>query len=150
MKTPYVATLPSFTVMGPSVRTRNSDEFNPSTAKLKGLWEKFREHPETQQAKEIYGVYSNYESDVNGYYTVTSGLMLLGERAAVQGFEKKVVEAGRYLVFENTGPMPQAIIQAWQQVWGYFQNGPEYQRAYQTDFELYSSQGKVAIYIGVV
>jgi len=45
--------------------------------------------------------------------------------------------------------MPQAIIQTWVGIWGYFSADIKYQRAYTFDFELYQVPDRVDIHIGV-
>lgn len=59
------------------------------------------------------------------------------------------LQAGEYLVFSATGPMPQTVLQTWGVVWQYFQSNPSVQRSYGTDFEVYSGADTVAIHIGV-
>ena len=59
------------------------------------------------------------------------------------------VEAGDYLVFDASGVMPQAVLAAWAQAWQYFEAHPEVKRRYRSDFEEYSGEGRVAVYIGV-
>jgi predicted transcriptional regulator YdeE len=62
-----------FTVTGFHVRTKNSDEFNEKTAKLPSLWQQFYASDLAANAN-VFSVYSDYESDANGMYTVTVGV----------------------------------------------------------------------------
>ncbi|KTC90290.1 EVE domain-containing protein [Fluoribacter dumoffii] len=148
--TPQLIKVNAFTVMGYSERTKNSVEFDPQTAKLAQLWKKFysAQIPGHKPDSPVYGVYSGYESDHNGFYTVIAGveISLGGE---LVGFETVGVKEGDYLVFKNSGSMPQAIIETWQAIWHYFDNKSDFSRTYETDFEMYIGQGQCAVYIGV-
>lgn len=142
---PVLKHVDSFTVTGLSIRTKNSDEFNTQTAKLPNLWQQFyssNPFPNTT----IFGVYSGYESDVNGSYDVTAGTVSNNQSA-----EKSAVKinSGNYLVFQCKGPMPQTVIQTWQRIWDYFTLDSPYQRCFMTDFEEYKNGDELAIYIGV-
>lgn len=139
-------------VSGLSVRTRNADEMQPSSAKIGPMWQRFfgeglyQAIPGKQPESPVYGVYSGYESDARGLFDVTAGV---ATHAAAQGFESLVIEPGRYLVFEAHGPMPDAIIQAWQRVWTYFEQPGVESRAFVTDFEVYQADEQALIYIGI-
>jgi len=151
---PKFKQIPSFRVSGITVRTLNSNEVNPDTAKLGKHWNRFFSEslaakiPHCLDDALIYGVYSNYESDLNGYYDLTAGVAVSTE-AEQTDFASIIIDAGNYLVFENPGTMPQAVIDAWQAVWTFFQDNPQIQRKYSTDFEAYRGANEVAVHIGV-
>ena len=140
---PILKHVDSFTVAGLMVRTKNSDEFNQETAKLPHLWQQFYSSNPTLNIP-IFGVYSGYESDANGFYDVTVGT------TNNQSIELSTVQihAGNYLVFEGKGGMPQTVIEVWTRVWDYFTDAI-HQRSFVTDFEMYSNGDEVSIYIGV-
>ncbi|VEB37492.1 GyrI-like domain-containing protein [Legionella cherrii] len=138
----------AFTVTGLSVRTKNADEFNSETAKLSKLWQKFYASPlSIKSDSPIYGVYSAYESDHNGFYTVTAGVATPDPQ--ITDFDKINIQKGNYLIFKNSGPMPKAIIEIWQAIWHYFDTQSTVARAYETDFEVYMEQEECAVYIGI-
>ena len=136
-------------ITGISVRTTNAAEFNPATGKIAGLWGRFFNEglydklPGKQAASPIYGVYSNYESDYRGAFDVTAGVACVSSKGTL------VLQAGEYLVFSATGPMPQTVLQTWGAVWQYFQSNPGVARTYATDFEVYLGTDEVEIHIGV-
>lgn len=142
---PTMKHIDRFTITGLTIRTKNSDEFNPNTAKLPSLWQQFYDNNPTQN-KTIFGVYSDYESDVNGFYNVTVGT---SHDKQSTGLKAVKIKSGNYLVFQNKGPMPQVVIETWEQVWDYFTKEGAHQRCFMTDFEAYSNGDEVAIYIGV-
>jgi predicted transcriptional regulator YdeE len=152
---PTLVTVSPFVVRGLCVRTSNADEFDPARAKLPGLWGRFygsglMAAPEQAQDAAVYGVYSDYESDANGFYDLTAGVAHEpSEATAAQPLRTLQVQGGQYLVFAAQGAMPQAVIDAWGQVWEWFAREGEFVRAWQTDFEQYSGTDKVAIHIGV-
>jgi len=131
-----------FSVKGPSVRTTNKAEMC-SAGKISDLWGQFYVS-NTDHNTSICGVYSDYESDANGEFTVTAGTKVIDGAN-----ESILIKAGTYLVFPANGPMPVAIIDAWKTVWEYFSNNQSYVRAYETDFEEYSGPESAAIYIGI-
>ncbi|CAI8771898.1 GyrI-like domain-containing protein [Pseudomonas sp. IT-P253] len=146
----YVA---PFSVSGLRVRTLNSAEQKAETAKIGPMWGRF--HSEglieriapQQPASPAYGVYSGYESDALGAFDVTAGIAV---QAPAQGYETIRIEDGQYLVFEGKGPMPGAVIDAWQRIWAYFAANQQIRRRFATDFEAYTSPDSVAVYIGIV
>jgi predicted transcriptional regulator YdeE len=150
---PKLITLSPFVVTGIGVRTINTDEFNPVSAKLPMLWGKFFTEGVAEKIENrlpdspIYGVYSDYETDASGAYSVLAGVASSGP--ALSPFKSVTIQEGKYLVFENKGVMPQAVINAWMQVWTFFQQNTEYTRSFATDFEAYRSVDEIAIHIGV-
>ena len=91
----------------------------------------------------IFGVYSAYESDANGAFDVTAGVVVTDGEGSIP------IEAGNYLVFNGQGEMPQMVISTWQRIWQYFEAHPNVARSYRSDFEAYEGPDKVAIHIGV-
>ena len=136
-------------IAGISVRTTNAAEFNPATGKIAGVWGRFFSEglfdklPGKLATSPIYGVYSNYESDYMGAFDVTAGV------ATTQPEGPLALQAGTYLVFSATGPMPQTVLQTWGVVWQYFQSNPAMKRSYATDYEAYLGTDTVEIHIGV-
>jgi predicted transcriptional regulator YdeE len=144
---PTLKYVEGFTVIGLSTKTQNTDEFNEKTAKLPSLWQQFYSSDLAANAN-IFEVYSDYESDANGLYTVTVGITDNGNRTGTE-FAYVKIPAGNYLVFQGTGPMPATVVETWKKIWNYFETESNYQRSFISDFEAYSGSDKVAIYIGV-
>lgn len=159
MATPPTPTqIPAFSVTGIAVRTRNSEEMNPASARIGGLWERFfsqsweRQLPGRGADGRLFGVYSGYESNEQGAFDVTAGVALSAPDAAppAEGVHRVDIEAGRYLVFTGEGAMPQMVIDTWARIWRYFAENPQAQRRFATDFEAYEGPDRVAIHIGVL
>ena len=159
---PLPVHVPAFEVAGISVRTCNSDELDPAAARIGGLWDRFfsqsweRNLPAAGQDGRIFGVYSAYESNADGAFDVTAGVAAAppAGNGGVGNMPDAVrvipIQAGSYLVFSGEGPMPQMVIDTWDQIWRYFADNPQVQRRFGTDFEAYSGPDQVAIHIGIV
>ncbi len=137
----------SKTIYGLKARTTNENEMNPQTAKIAGLWGEFftKVMPTLPQGTQGYGVYSNYESDAFGAFDVTTGSEVENSE-----LEQITLAEGNYLCFKTKGELPQAVIDAWGEIWNYFadENCPD-RRVFKTDYELYLSESEAEVYIGV-
>jgi predicted transcriptional regulator YdeE len=138
-------------VQGFAVRTKNIDEMEPSKAKIGNLWDRFYREiaPHLSAESRVFGIYTNYESDHTGDFTVLAGTDVLNNTADHKLQSTKIPD-GNYLVFSGAGEMPQAVINLWTEVWQYFGGSHcKHIRAYTTDFELYPSATAVDIYIAI-
>ena len=150
---------------GISVRTTNHAEISHETAKLGRLWQKFYQNymGDLPVGKDIYGIYHNYESaDLVGAFDVVAGWEVVNEQAQpdnaafanTSNLVTMTIPAGKYLVFSETGNMPNTVMNAWENAWEYF-NAPncEYTRTFNVDFEHYIDgnleYGQVDVYIGI-
>ncbi len=144
-------------LIGKGVRTSNALEMDAATAQIGGLWQQFYADGITDNITGqsnpgvIFGVYSDYESDVNGMYTLSVALETEAGTPAPEGFNAIEIPPATFLVFSAEGPVPQATIGLWQEIWQYFEQHTETPRAYDYDFELYSAEqpDKVDIYISI-
>lgn len=135
------------TIYGLKTRTNNKDEMNSVSGKIAPLWHRFYAEvvPTLKEGTTLYGVYSSYESDAFGKFDV-----LVGSEVCDEALDAVTLQKGRYLKFSVKGEMPAAIIDAWKQVWAYFDDPSiDERRAYETDFEHYLSLNEAEIYIGV-
>jgi predicted transcriptional regulator YdeE len=147
-----IVEIESIKIVGISVRTTNADEMNEGTAKIPDMWEEFYSQFLNQQVQGqiIYGVYSEYEADVNGKYTVTAGVEQTGKHTGTGKLSEVKIEAGKYMVFEGKGDISTIVVETWGKVWRFFSSKKApYLRKYTTDFEKYISSNQVEIYIAV-
>lgn len=146
MKLGYVKKL---MLSGITTRTNNKNETNEQTQKIAPLWEQYdNENIYSQtlnKAKNtsFYGIYSNYETDQNGDYDVTVALEVTKAKNAI------IIENKRYLIFKKEGELPEVAFELWQEIWDYFENNDEYERDFLIDFEKYSKEDEIEIYISV-
>lgn len=147
---PTTVNVETKTVAGIRMRTTNAAEMNRATARLPGLWGRFYQDglagkiPSARPGSPVYGVYSDYESDANGAYTLTAGVEIDPHAANAGAFARVAIVTGRYLMFEGRGDMPAAVIDTWTRIWKFFGAPGAPTRAYTTDFEVYRGPGKVA------
>ena len=137
-------------ISGISVVTNNQNELDENNAKIPQLWDDYFSqdiYKKTfNKAKDgyMYGVYSDYVTGEEGDYTITVGVEVTKPKKAI------VIENQKYLVFTKQGELPDVVIEAWQEVWNYFDGEPEHERAYKIDFEKYVSEEEIEIYISIL
>jgi predicted transcriptional regulator YdeE len=148
-----IKTVEAFSVTGFQARTTNAAEQNPQTGKIGGLWQQFFDSSLFQPTAGVMGVYSQYESDAMGAFDVTAGVPsdAIASVVAPANTQTVQIQAGQYLVFRGKGAMPQAVMDAWGQIWQHFvQPRTDVARVYRTDFEQYIGADEVAIHVGVI
>ncbi|GJQ62841.1 MAG: hypothetical protein SCALA702_18940 [Melioribacteraceae bacterium] len=150
-----IVNMPSKIISGIATSTQNSKEMNPFTAKIGKQWDRFYSEQIALKVVKpvnpelIYGVYTQYQSDHNGEYTILSGIESETKQQTDPDLLSIELDAGRYLVFKAKGELPAAIIDTWGFIWDYFSKNKNVERKYTTDFELYATD-EVAIYIGII
>lgn len=144
-----------FYLIGWESRTNNKAEFSGDGV-IGKIWERvFKENLRDQitnvVSDEIYGVYSNYESDENGDYDYFVGYKVKDLNHIPQGLNGKKILAGPYKKFETKkGPVYQVVPEMWRQIWQDLKG----KRAFKTDFEIYGDKAQdpnkavVEIFIG--
>jgi predicted transcriptional regulator YdeE len=149
---PRLIELQPLTLSGISIRTSNIEQAQPDKENIGGLWQRFMGQeladkiPDKLPDSPLYGVYSDYDSDANGQFTVTVAVAV---SAATHAFDTIEVSGGRYLVFEARGLIPQSVIETWGKIWSFFEASKEWKRRFAEDFEVYRDQNIVEIHIGV-
>lgn len=138
--------LASMILAGVEARTDNRREAGPDGC-IPGLWQTFMnaelsELAGVQQPQYTYVLYTDYESDVNGAYTVRIGHEWESESAALKaGVTPSALPASKYIVFKATGgSVQQVVIEAWHYIWAWFESSALV-RTYTGDFERYDKAG---------
>ena len=129
----------SFEIYGVKTCTKNEDEID-GKGKIPALWSKFMSEYYDGNS-EIYSVYCNYESDLNGHYD-----NFIGTRLRQKGDENLKIQSGKYALFSFANE-PQNVAKFWGEIWRYFESS-ELKRTYKTDFEKYLKD-KIEIYISI-
>lgn len=150
-------------LVGLSVRTNNANEMNPSLAKIGAVMGQFfgQDIASSIQDRHNPGVtlaaYTQYDSDEHGDYTYFLGEQVTAFTHVPANLQTLIIPATHYQVFTTpVGPMPQVVIQAWQDIWQMSPADLGGQRAYKTDFEYYDQraadpqQACLDIYIGLM
>jgi predicted transcriptional regulator YdeE len=142
-------------VAGIALRTDNATEARAEAVRIPGLWQRFRSEDWFGRLEALgasgppIGVYSAYESDVNGSFQILAGREIPPSADVDAPLQVVAVPVGKYRVFESAGPLPGSVVKGWQQVWSYFQRPGAEARAYTCDFEIYPSDHEVEIWVAV-
>ena len=151
---------PLITLSGVGTRTTNAEELSPN-GRLPKLWETYFKStigssPEVVNSHLIYALYTDYESDASGAYTVIIGHEVnnkLDQRDA--HLSHAVIPESTFMEFTTKkGPVYEVVAEAWGEIWEYFKSSPE-KRSYTGDFELYDARSldptnaEVKIYIAI-
>ena len=134
-----IITVEPFSVVGISVRTTN--QAGRATHDIAALWHRFLSEHTTAQISNrtdetIYSVYTDYEDDHTQPYTVVLGCRVSDASPVPDGLTARRIAGGRYRSFVARGDLSQgAVYQAWTDIWNTDMN-----RAYTTDFEVYSEK----------
>lgn len=154
--------IPELRLTGITVRTNNSDEMNPSLAKIgltlqkyfqEGLPDKIvhRKNPGV-----TYCVYTDYESDHTGDYTYFIGEEVDSFINTPEKFHQLTIPEQTYEKFTcGPGIMPEVCITAWQKIWTMAPSALLGKRTYIADFEVYDERAldpqntTLDIYIGI-
>ena len=97
----------------------------------------------------VIAVYSGYESDVGGSYQLLVGRQVQGAAVVSSPASCVSTQGGAYLVFPCAGPVPQAVIEGWRDVWAFFEREGAPKRSYTHDFEIYRDGTPVEIWVAV-
>ncbi|WP_131737627.1 GyrI-like domain-containing protein [Actinomadura roseirufa] len=129
-------------VVGRAVRTTNEAEADPSRGLLAGLWARAGapgafDHVGSRKDARLYAVLTDYESDHHGAYTQIVGVAVSDLADLPEGLVVVRVPAARCLRLEARGPMPGALIDAWQVAWDH----TDPPRAFTTDLEIHGPDG---------
>lgn len=129
----------AFNIIGISVRTNN----NVGGKDIGNLWAKFIsedifEKIPNKNSYDVYGIYTDYESDHTGDYTAIVGCHVSTLDEIPAGMVGKCIPASNYEIFTAKGKMPECVYGKWTEIW---QNN-ELERTYSTDFEIYGAKSQ--------
>lgn len=155
-------TRPEIKLVGINVRTNNKQEADKIKGKIfpciqryfhEGLANKIanRKNPNT-----TFCAYTDYESDHTGDYTYFIGEEVSSFTSLPEGFQKLVIPQQHYVKFTTgPGPMPEVIVNAWNEIWEMTHKELGGERSYKTDFEIYDERATdhqnivLDLYIGI-
>jgi predicted transcriptional regulator YdeE len=139
--------LDKFTLIGLAVRTTNQGgQSQKDIAELYGSFfsNQFADKIPGKISTDLICAYTDYESDMNGPYTVLLGFKVSDNVKAPEGLTLINVPAKHYQVFTSTDARPETVVQTWMKIWQ-----SDLPRAYQTDFDIYLQDGRVETYVSV-
>jgi len=132
-------TIEKFNIIGISVKTTNAN--GQAIKDIESLWGKFWGEEIKKQIPnkindDIYAVYTNYETDFTGPYTVIVGLTVSSLKEIPKYFVGISIETANYQKFTSKGKMPEAVLNTWLQIW----EDKELKRAYKADFTVHGKK----------
>lgn len=135
-------------LVGMRVRTNNATEVNSLDGKIFPLVQRYfhdglaEQIPLRKKPGTTFCAYTDYESDYTGDYTYFIGeeVAEIGEHIP-EGFDVLEIPAQTYAKFTtDPAPMPEVLINAWQEIWDMTPEEMGAKRRYHTDFELYDER----------
>ncbi|MUK88365.1 AraC family transcriptional regulator [Ornithinibacillus sp. L9] len=125
-----------------SVRTNNfTDEL--VIKKITGMWKeassKLENHTDT-----IYGVYSDYESNYKGDYTLSVAIESSSGKHLIE-----IPPNSKYETFSVDTSNEHGVMNTWKEIWQLEEKGT-LKRAYTYDLEKYYPNGEIEIHIAVM
>ena len=135
-------------VMGKEIRTTNADEAT-GKGKIPGLWNEFVSEgiatsiPNRVAPDRIVAVYSDYESDANGPYSLLVGAEVNDIRDVPFGLVAKKIPRARYVrVLSERGAIPAIVFGVWKKIWGMSAKELGGDRAFGVDLEVYDERAQ--------
>jgi len=155
--------MPEIKLVGISVRTSNEQELDKMKGNIfpcvkqyfhGGLAEKI---PNRKKPGTTFCAYTDYETDYTGKYTYFIGEEVSSfDTSLPEGFQKLVIPKQQYVKFTTKpAPMPDVIVNAWNEIWKMSAKQLGGQRGYKTDFEIYDERASdhqnivLDLYIGI-
>ena len=131
--------IPTFQVVGISARISN--EGDSAVKDIEALWGRFWGEEIQLQIPyklndDIYAVYSDYETDHTGPYTLTIGLSVSSLDNIPDGFTAITLEEDAYEKFTSRGKMPDAVLKTWFEIWA----DKDLKRAFRKDFTVHGEK----------
>lgn len=147
--------LDAFNIIGIAIETKNAN--GQAAQDLGQLWGQFYSQNimaliPNKIGTDIYGIYTDYESDYRGNYTAIIGCKVSSLDDLPKGLIGRTIQGGTFQKYIAKGEMPAAVGDTWQQIWS---KGAEINRAYIADFEVYGTtalngaDSEVAIFLGI-
>jgi predicted transcriptional regulator YdeE len=117
---------------------------------IPALWDRFRADttvpriPDRVNNGATVAVYTEYESDYTGAYTMLVGYEVTADAEVPAGVRVIEVPPQKYAVILAQGKLPEAVQQAWQWVWA-----STLDRAYTADFDEYLGPEDVRVHVAI-
>ncbi len=141
-------------IVGITVRTSN--EKGKADKDIPALWEQFMQKGISEKIpnkvnETIFALYTDYESDHNGPYTVVIGFQVSSLDNIPEDFSIHMVPEANYQKFTAKGDLTKdAVVNTWMEIWN-----TDLKRTYTTDIEVYGEKamnptnGEADIFIAV-
>ncbi len=145
----------NFKIIGISTETTN--ENGQSIKDVEEIWGKFwgeniSDKIPNKASNEIYVVYTDYESDYTGKYTLIIGYPVTTFDNVPNGFVGRSISVGSNVKYISKGKMPEAILKTWMEIW----QDTQLKRAYRADVTVHGQKyydgddAEVETYISII
>lgn len=129
----------AFQVVGISARISN--DRGSAGEEVEAIWRRFWSEDIRNKVphivnNDIYAVYTDYESDHTGAYTLIIGLSVTHLDDIPSGLVGVTVRADTYEKFVSRGQMPGAVLKTWMDIW----QDEDLDRGYRTDFTIHGKK----------
>lgn len=142
----------NFKIIGISTVTTNE-----SMVDIENLWGKFwgeniADKIPNKVGDEFYAVYTDYESDYTGKYTLIIGFPVTTLDNIPDGFVGREIFVGKAKKYISKGKMPEAIIKTWTEIW----QDAQLKRAYRADVTVHGQKyfdgdnAEIETYISII
>lgn len=142
----------NFKMIGISTETTNESMIDIET-----LWGKFwgensADKIPNKASDEIYAVYTDYESDYTGKYTLIIGFPVTTFDNIPDGFVGRNISVGLNVKYISKGKMPEAILKTWTEIG----QDTQLNRAYRADVTVHGQKyyhrdnAEVETYISII
>ncbi len=128
-----------FKIIGISTETTN--ENGQAIKDVEETWDKFwgeniSDIIPNKERDEIYAVYTDYENDFRGKYTLIIGFPVTTLDNVPDGLVGREISVGKNEKFVSKGKMPEAILKTWMEIW----QDTELKRAYRADVTVHGQK----------
>jgi predicted transcriptional regulator YdeE len=142
----------NFKIIGISTVTTNE-----SMVDIENLWGKFwgeniADKIPNKVGDEFYAVYTDYESDYTGKYTLIIGYPVTTLDNIPDGLVGQKISIGSNVKYTSKGKMPEAILKTWTEIW----QDTELKRAYRADVTVHGQKyfdgdnAEIETYISII
>jgi len=97
-----------------------------------------------RRGDDLYALYADYESDHTRPFTMLIGCEAEAFGPLPAGLQARVVPAGRYAVFDASGPQPASLVAVWTRIWEL-----PLSRTYAGDFDHYKNATTVEVNVAI-
>lgn len=124
-----------------SIRTNNFKD-DDIMQKITDMWKGASSLLNNQDAI-TYGLYSDYESDYKGDYSLSAAIEGSNNESSIE-----IPSSSKYEIFRVDTSDEFGILKVWKEIWDREEKGI-LERAYLYDFEKYYPNGQIEIHIGI-
>ena len=126
------------------IKTRTKNDMGKPNLEIMNLWNQFMteniiEKIPNKVNHDIYSIYTDYENNFMGEYTLILGLSVTSLDHIPEGMIGRQFDDEKFKIYEAKGSMPGAVINTWVEIW---KNDTVLNRKYSYDYEIYNEKSR--------